>query len=507
MKTTGYSARMSRTPILLLFFGIAAVLVTAPYTLHAVTEAKSLPETGKGNPHLGIPCGDCHREIPEKGKIAAKTVMGRLRKPPVELCRDCHPEASHHPVARKAERKIPEDLPLGPGGDVICSTCHDIHMKKAVPALLRGYDMGRYAVRMDMCLDCHGERFNDINPHRIESESEKCSTCHPSRPVKGDKTANVPLQDKLVQICNFCHNVKEKEHPLNVDPLRKIPDRLPRSRSGGIMCGTCHDPHGTEGTLHFLRKDYVEFLETGRYMNPHERSDYAGCLGCHLEMATRKEDMRKNLRFQGDDLLICHSCHGGMDSCHPILVKLGPGMNPGKGLPLTADGKIKCLTCHNPTVEGGSGVAMRERAPEDPVNTICFRCHNKVDLLSRNPHSSMTDRESCKFCHDTMTDPTNEEAARVSFISNTRLICLRCHPQEKHPAGVNHMVVPAVPLREPFRADSKGRITCTTCHNPHIDVRGEEKGKEEKKGEKSGKKRFVVEQDDGTICTLCHRRE
>ena len=100
------------------------------------------------------------------------------------------------------------------------------------------------------------------------------------------------------------------------------------------------------------------------------------------------------------------------------------------------------MTCHDPMPAGGHGVATRGREPGEPINALCFRCHNREDLMGRNPHSSMSDRFSCRFCHDTMTDPTNEEAARVSFVSNTRLICLRCHPQEAHPMGVNHMVKP-----------------------------------------------------------------
>jgi hypothetical protein len=108
----------------------------------------------------------------------------------------------------------------------------------------------------------------------------------------------------------------------------------------------------------------------------------------------------------------------------------------------------------------------------------------------------MSNRENCRFCHDTMTDPTNEEAGRVSFISNTRLICLRCHAQDNHPKGVNHMVASKREIPEPFRLDPRGRVTCTTCHNPHIDTRGEE----------GRNRRFVVEGEGMAICARCHRR-
>ena len=270
---------------------------------------------------------------------------------------------------------------------------------------------------------------------------------------------------------------------------------LARGKGGEAICGTCHDPHGTSGTIHFLRKRYVEALERGRYANPHGKKDYASCQGCHLEVRVRKEEMRTNLRYAGDDMRICHSCHGAMDACHPVLINLPDTMKPGKDLPLTPDGKIKCLTCHDPMSEG-SGVAVRRKEKGEPVNAICFRCHDKGDLSSRNPHTTMSNRETCRFCHDTMTDPTNEEAGRVSFISNTRLICLRCHAQENHPMGVNHMVSPKGEVPEPFKVDGRGRLTCTTCHNPHIDAKAGD----------ARSRRFVVAGEGSSLCSRCHRR-
>ncbi|MGE5663986.1 MAG: cytochrome c3 family protein, partial [Deltaproteobacteria bacterium] len=226
-------------------------------------------------------------------------------------------------------------------------------------------------------------------------------------------------------------------------------------------------------------------------------NDYASCLGCHNGMETKDELMRKNLRYAGEDLQICLSCHGGMDACHPILVPLLPGMKSGTDLGLSADGKIKCTTCHDPTPKGASGVALRGRVEGQPGNALCFRCHDKAELAGRNPHNTMTDRDTCKFCHDTMTDPGDEEAARVSFISNTRLICLRCHGQTGHPSGINHMVSPKSVLPEVFKLDGKGKITCTTCHNPHLEA-----------GTRDGAKqhRFVVAGESMNLCAACHRR-
>lgn len=465
--------------------------------------AQDLPskaERVRENPHINVECGQCHKVLPEKGKTHWKDVLAGLTKDPVEICRECHlaTEVNHHPIQKKTDRKLPEELPLSASGEVVCSTCHNVHLKTSRIALLRGYDTGRYNVRMDMCLDCHGESFSALNPHRVEAESEKCYTCHTTKPGAADTGSTIGLQEKLAQVCDFCHNVSEKAHPANVNPVAELPKTLPLGKGKVVNCGTCHDPHGTEGTLHFLRKNYTDFLEAGRYANPHVSGDYNSCRGCHGGVSTSKEEMRKNRRYGGDDLLICLSCHGSMDACHPILVKLGPRMKPGKGLPLSADGKITCLTCHYPMAAPGKRIDLRERKPGDLSNTICFRCHDKADLAGRNPHSAMTDKDSCRFCHDTMTDPTNEEASRVSFISNTRMICLRCHAQDFHPMGVNHMVAPKMTVPEPFRLDGKGRLTCTTCHNPHIEARRTDGG--------GAKKRFIVDEEGMVLCSRCHRR-
>jgi hypothetical protein len=482
-------------------FAVRLAAAFAALTLVLAAPAFSAEEGEvRENPHVGIECSQCHVKVPEKGKTPWAEVMSGLVKDPVEICRECHSaaEVDHHPVQRKTGRKLPDGLPAGAAGEVVCSTCHDVHLKVSRIYLLRGYDTGRYAVRMDMCLDCHGESFSALNPHRVDAESEKCYTCHSSKPKAGDSAATVALQEKITQICNFCHNVKAKAHPQNVNPLSVLPKVLPRSSKGEVNCGTCHDPHGTGTTLHFLREKYVGFLEAGRDINPHPGKDYASCRGCHAVISTKKEEMRKNRLYGGDDLLICLSCHGSMDACHPILVKVPPSMAKVVTLPLTAEGKITCLTCHNPMPPSGTGVTLRDRKAGDATNAICFRCHNKADLGEKNPHSTMSDKESCKFCHDTMTDPSNEERARVSFISNTRLICLRCHAQDYHPMGINHMVAPKMTVPDPFRLDGKGKVTCTTCHNPHIEARTSEAG---------GKKhRFVADISAQGICSHCHRR-
>ena len=105
----------------------------------------------------------------------------------------------------------------------------------------------------------------------------------------------------------------------------------------------------------------------------------------------------------------------------------------------------------------------------------------------------MSDLTSCKFCHDTLINPKDEKARRVSFIANPRLLCLRCHPNDlnSHPVG-DHMKKPKWPVPAVFKLDARGRITCTTCHNPHIDRH------------RMGY-RFVVDVGPSELCKRCHK--
>jgi len=92
------------------------------------------------NPHnyLGSElCQKCHTG-PEGG----------LRSDPVTLCKDCHPQRhGNHPVEIVQKKPSPE-LPYGPGGKILCHTCHDQHDMRAQKKGLR-------ARFNDLCMKCH----------------------------------------------------------------------------------------------------------------------------------------------------------------------------------------------------------------------------------------------------------------------------------------------------------------------------------------------------------------
>lgn len=88
--------------------------------------------------HQGKPlCQRCHAQGEE-----------RLGIDPIALCAQCH-EPSHmrHPFD-VSQPDPPGDLPFGPGGRIVCHTCHDPHDVRARRSGLR-------LEYVELCTRCH----------------------------------------------------------------------------------------------------------------------------------------------------------------------------------------------------------------------------------------------------------------------------------------------------------------------------------------------------------------
>jgi DmsE family decaheme c-type cytochrome len=123
-----------------------------------------------------------------------------------------------------------------------------------------------------------------------------------------------------------------------------------------------------------------------------------------------------------------------------------------------------CETCHGPgkahvEAGGGKGVggfitfAKTDRTPVERRNQVCLTCHTKGNRLFWNgsPHDSRD--VSCTGCHRVMTDIT----PRSQLAKPTEMeMCGSCHQRQRaQQYRSSHM-----PVRE-------GKMTCTSCHNPH----------------------------------------
>lgn len=86
---------------------------------------------------------------------------------------------------------------------------------------------------------------------------------------------------------------------------------------------------------------FAEVWSAERGNNPHDYSRQDECASCH-------EKPLPKLKF--DSVTICTRCHSGYVGNHPVARHpLGerPKINISSLMPLSADGKMVCYTCHD----------------------------------------------------------------------------------------------------------------------------------------------------------------
>jgi hypothetical protein len=423
------------------------------------------------NPHADIECTFCHLDVPRFGVDTRETVtFWRAEGDEPALCERCHgAETNFHPLgvepgAGRLGTHSPVNLPLGETeavrGQVVCTTCHFVHAANAESALLRGFpgsdNPGTFSSWQELCRECHGAGLEKRSPHTGDERS--CAFCHSSKPQAGQPVSVTPQGRKL---CEFCHGGKSDDHFAGVNPYPERRD-----------CTGCHDPHLGKDHPARLRQGYLDPIRAEVTLNPHRKRSF--CFACH------GDGKPKPLR-QDEAVAICQRCHGsgkipGMS--HPM-TKVPAGYTIPEGWPLV-DGALTCATCHFPGHAPGT-VAGRPDEPADPVhllrgvvpgerNAVCFRCHAKSQWARLSPHQDAArgNKKACVICH--AVDP--EEGDTDVFVADINIVCLSCHDDPDHPAGARHTVTLKAGMPEVRGSLPLGtgrRITCATCHDPHLE--------------------------------------
>lgn len=257
-----------------------------------------------------------------------------------------------------------------------------------------------------------------------------CDECH----LKKEKPKRMDMRfDDYSGTCR-CHNYTPETytHPVGIqlspEKQLKIPLDFPL-KNGTITCATCHDmslqcqaDSGIEKfNRSFLRGNpflsrtaiCYQCHNEAKYkmMDPHNQIDKEGhvvkekCLYCHkrvpdVNQATPLDDpkgMDDLVAPIGQLNVLCYRCHYKQIRMHPINanhLKKPPAQilknirrserKLGIILPLDAQGKVTCVTCHNPhergvipadkTGAGGAGEVGRLRVSK-VRDKICLACH------------------------------------------------------------------------------------------------------------------------------------
>jgi len=433
---------------------LAAALATALWST-------PLARAGVANPHNVEACVTCHASTPRFGVDSRSTVTYRGSGDDPALCTGCHPGAmALHPVGEAAGSgpagaRASRYLPAGTGeraGKIVCTTCHFIHAADGRFALLRGFpgspDPRYFPSWADFCRECHGGNLAGRSAHR--GGEEACRFCHQSQPGQGRGPEVVSVGRDL---CELCHAGMHESHYRDAAPLER-----------GRACDGCHDAHAASDVRPgLLSEDFVAAAVEEPRVRPHYRKGL--CLACHADLDSYE------LRGEGISAT-CDRCHASgliPANIHPLR-PVPERMTPPKGWPLEG-GALTCLTCHEQGHDDQEPTPkMLRGGPYASAREVCRRCHGEFDLRSSTIHRDINEGRRCEFCHVGTPVVGRDRSDTVKLLAPPDLLCMRCHDVAASPSNHHRyfarggVVVGRVPDFLPL---SDGRITCTTCHNPH----------------------------------------
>jgi hypothetical protein len=265
------------------------------------------------------------------------------------------------------------------------------------------------------------------NTTDIHFSAKYCLECHvESPPKKGPKFLRYGGDFKRLCRCHYSA-AQNYVHPVDLKPSGYLKPRIPAElplQDGKVTCATCHNifiqchdkplekiflkenkflrgaPYRDRTELCFKCHDIAQY----RRYNPHlqlnnkEQIIEVRCLYCHTEVPDEKRANSEDVKLRANPKEICLGCHGRIteNQWHAKHLRKPPDQILKRIeelqdqyqviLPLDADGKITCPTCHNPHQKGvipdkragakGAGEKFRQRLTDN----MCIRCHPMQDL-------------------------------------------------------------------------------------------------------------------------------
>ncbi|MCK5139423.1 MAG: hypothetical protein KAQ85_06250 [Thermodesulfovibrionia bacterium] len=280
------------------------------------------------------------------------------------------------------------------------------------------------------------------------------------------------------------------------------------------------------GTLFAQEGEMVEPMAVTTDIPATTDLHYTGkfCKECHEKIPEKGKN--KFLKYDGNFTQLCW-CHGYEPGSYIHPVDVVPSEEKKSKIPENLplkDGKIYCGTCHDIYMQCQDNPEMKQwnkrflrGAPYSHRTDLCFYCHDEKKYKMLDPHDQLNANgdiivEKCLYCHIEKPDEVHATFKDVKLVGNLEILCQRCHGERSHPAGKNHLRKPsemtlAVMKQEAEKfnivlpLDYDGKITCSTCHNPH------ERGiiPAERAGAKGASERFR-HRLPGSICLACHQK-
>jgi predicted CXXCH cytochrome family protein len=435
------------------------------------------------------------------------------------LCLACHPDKA--PLTPAGEKKpfhvinvkpvqatIPETLikkgaKTGEAGELICQSCHKIHLNRSArPSLLIVDDKNSA-----LCLNCHPDKQavaetehnlllfapNEKNLQGMTvAQAGVCSACHLPHQAARQLSGAGNFTTLLCVSCHSKGNVAEKasltgaQHPLGVRPENK--SALPlfndlglQDQKGRITCATCHNPHRSQkeaaarstkenrqARQHFLRQTSPEIC--------------AECHGDKFHIANSKHDLSKtapeakNIQNQSPRQSgVCGGCHLVHNAQQTFLwarkrsvknEKLGYGL---------------CVDCHSDQGLASSKVIKDYSHPKN-ISPAGKGLATTLPLFDANGKISPDGTITCPTCHDphrwAPLDTIDKDHFKIEGTSQNSFLrmenspdpklCGNCHAAQAIIQKTDHdltLVAPSVPNMAGQTPLESG--TCGVCHLVH----------------------------------------
>lgn len=238
---------MRRKPAYMLFLLPVLIILLCTIVLRSSTSAaginclkchRKLAKAKFVHRALDMGCPACHTGIDAKTVPHKKTnTLSRgLSSAQPDLCYGCHDQSIF------AKKDVHPAVGMG------CTSCHDPHSSKNTKLLK--------SKPPNLCFTCHDKAGFTKKTVHPPVASGKCLTCH--TPHASDDMAL--LMKKPVALCLQCHpdayhgQHSSRQPPVSEQATRSADElRLqdPMRPDKPFYCGSCHNPHSSDGPLLF----------------------------------------------------------------------------------------------------------------------------------------------------------------------------------------------------------------------------------------------------------------
>lgn len=499
------------------------------------------------------------------------------------LCLTCHDDkfgeesakgmAPHHgqsPILNADQREVVRSWNgrVGPSGELLCLSCHDVHKRNARTAMLRF----------------------------LPKYGETCGACHPQHDgfVGGthDLRTNFPMEPNIIGLtpradgpcsaCHLAHGFARTAEPTRSDPSGQCVTCHQRGAIGQAKlaegfghpdtgCTDCHNPHEMRNADYLsdtgpklCAKCHSE--ETSLLGGPHDctrapdawpeaaRESGGPCLSCHVPHGGEREDLFRThgpqeIGHHDDVCLVCHAdaawgAPTAIAAIHPHDISADQNKVDLALVPKDDAGNMRmgCRTCHNPH-GGDKPIHLARVDKNERTEGVCLQCHQQKEYIRLTGHSAESlsragfDADSCRPCHAMHASPDGAWGQMLSprFLEANCptdgeqpvacVPCVSCHRPDgpapsraiaTHPeAGMINTMPPDasgyLPLFDKSgHVDPQGMIACRTCHVSHGRLDLLQSVAEQRTltpAEQSAVRMQLRSFEPPNLCTNCHGEE